>query len=343
MTRVLLLGYYGFGNFGDDLFNDALVSLLGEQDRRAAVTIPSSSSARARAFSAVPDRAARFWRSSGKPAGLFRNLVTHALVLRSDVIVFGGGSLFQSGARLRRRERLIDLARRFGKRVVAIGVSVGPAEPGQENRVAEVVRKLDGIGVRDRSSMEFCEAYGIERASFTGDLALGHVRPRAAAAQNRLGVALHGKRYQGALREKVRRLAREADEVLLLTLDPLHPGWIEAVRRDLMAEAPDVRVVETCYEGDTEATLEHIAHCRILVTSKLHGGITARALGVPFLLDEYHAKCTEFLRDIGWRVEVNGPEDAGEIEARWRSEIEPADFERMRALQLGFPILEKAA
>ena len=56
------------------------------------------------------------------------------------------------------------------------------------------------------------------------------------------------------------------------------------------------------YENPVES-LKVISACDMFFSVRLHGGISAYLLNVPFLLVEYHAKCKDFLDYIGFDVE----------------------------------------
>lgn len=48
----------------------------------------------------------------------------------------------------------------------------------------------------------------------------------------------------------------------------------------------------------TEEFLREMNTCNFILGSRLHSGIVAYALDIPFILIEYHSKCTEFLNTI---------------------------------------------
>jgi hypothetical protein len=58
-----------------------------------------------------------------------------------------------------------------------------------------------------------------------------------------------------------------------------------------------------------QAIVRAIASLNLLLTGRLHGALTAYQLGVPFILDEYHVKCADFLDDIGQVDALRVPAD----------------------------------
>ncbi|MFA7444679.1 MAG: polysaccharide pyruvyl transferase family protein, partial [Flavobacteriaceae bacterium] len=54
------------------------------------------------------------------------------------------------------------------------------------------------------------------------------------------------------------------------------------------------------YLGDTFKTWKEIKTCDFMLSTRLHASIFSCYADVPFMLVEYHRKCTDFLNDIGY-------------------------------------------
>src|SRR2546426_4023808 len=83
MSRVVLSGYYGFNNLGDEAVLAATVDAL--RARRPDVEIA--------VLSGTPRETGRAFAVEGVPRGRMRDLVR--VLRRSDLFLTGGGSLFQ--------------------------------------------------------------------------------------------------------------------------------------------------------------------------------------------------------------------------------------------------------
>lgn len=334
MTRYLLIGYYGFRNFGDDLFNEALVDLIRGRFPGSKITIACSSSIRSRDVSFISPSRGSFWRSETALAALFRNIVLAYLVVRSDVVIIGGGSLFQSARPFDRLPLLIRFAKALGRKVLAIGVSVGPPKPGEELRVAKLVKGLDRVGVRDGASWDFCVSNNVASRVFTHDLAMGYICPRDHRRTRTLGVALHGDRYSGKFKSAILRLVELFDDIALFSLDAGSNDWVQKCIADILAVHPTAKFRVAEYTGDTGAVLDGLAECALLATSKLHGAIASWALGTPFLLDEYHPKCSAFLSEINWSNDLLAVPAV--LYEKWRDEVSGPVPDAVRSIQSDF-------
>lgn len=150
--RVVVSGYYGFGNTGDEAVLRGLITAL----RRAGsveITVLSGNPQETQALHGVEavDRysLAAIWKA-------FR---------RADLVISGGGGLLQDRTSARSSLyylAVIVLAAAAGKPVYVYGQGVGPLRRRWLRRAAgAVLRRARGIGVRDEASRELLEACGI--------------------------------------------------------------------------------------------------------------------------------------------------------------------------------------
>jgi polysaccharide pyruvyl transferase WcaK-like protein len=78
-----------------------------------------------------------------------------------------------------------------------------------------------------------------------------------------------------------------------------------------------------------------ISECSAFLTVRLHGAITAYLTDVPFVLYEYHRKCSDFVDDIRqadslrWPIEdPNGPDIAALLAHSPTPSLAPSDYAR---------------
>ena len=57
------------------------------------------------------------------------------------------------------------------------------------------------------------------------------------------------------------------------------------------------------YFGNVEKTWDAISKCNLMISTRLHASIFACYANVPFILIEYHKKCSDFLNDVGQQEE----------------------------------------
>lgn len=150
--EVTLCGYYGFGNLGDELIAEGLVSLLEKngvaRDRIALLSASGEAPEGVRTF----DR----WR----PDHVF------AALRASKILLLGGGGLFQDSTSIRSclyYWGVVRMALVAGCVPWAFGQSVGPLSSSLASALARnAIGLCRARGVRDRGSMDMLSGWGLD-------------------------------------------------------------------------------------------------------------------------------------------------------------------------------------
>lgn len=349
MKSVIFTGYYGMRNYGDDLFG--VVSAYGARTwwpQFEPTILAPRIAGQSERFSVPGFVSADRYASEGAAGKLIRTFFSAKELLGGGKLVFSGGSLFSSN-----RSRIMDLAERVskasGRRFAAIGVSIGPFDSrASEEAVIAFLRRFEYVSVRDRASYELLQGYGLDgRIALGRDLAglmpaLAGPAARPPRERKVLGYSpcLIGGRPETTRRidelfvEAVRRRPDVEVKVFSLNSHPAH-GDTERSRHvhARLAEAGvSAERIEYAQAG-VLATWREIGACDAMVSVRLHGAITAYLCGVPFVLFEYHKKCTDFLDDIG----QPHPLRAGTDEAALAG-LAAGDFDRQLDALLGSPL-----
>lgn len=150
--KVVLSGYYGFDNFGDD----AILAVLCEKLKTLGADIT--------VFSANPDKTAK-----GYGVGSVRNFDIKNVVktlFKSDVLISGGGSLLQDVTSLKSLiyySGIIFLGLLFRKQVLIFAQGIGPLNRSISRQIVfSLLKRVNYISVRDEKSLEFLNANGIK-------------------------------------------------------------------------------------------------------------------------------------------------------------------------------------
>lgn len=275
--RLLLSGYYGFGNLGDEAILAGLVgALLG---RGHEVTV----------LSADPVGTAR----QHGVAAAHRTRGFIGALLRSDAMVSGGGGLLQditSTRSLTYYLATIRLARLLGKRVAVYGQSLGPLTDEGKRRV---VRALAGVPAfwRDEPSRDLARELGVDDRA-TADAAL-LLAPDDPTGPDRSGPVLLVPRaghppYNEALGQLARSLAEQG---VPLAAVALHSGHDDQEVAALVRAAPAIEVMQARTPAEL---LERLPSMSYVVSARLHGCVLAAAAGVGFAALSYDPKVAGF-------------------------------------------------
>ena len=163
MYNILISGYYGFDNIGDESILRTLVTSLRERIPDCSLTVLSH------------DPAATREKYGVEAVERMPPLAIARAVRRCDMLISGGGSLLQdvtSSKSLHYYLAIIRFAQLLGKKVFIYSQGIGPIEKDADRRAtARALRRADGIVVRDERSAALLAEIGVpaERVVITAD------------------------------------------------------------------------------------------------------------------------------------------------------------------------------
>ena len=307
MYNILISGYYGFDNIGDESILRTLIMSLREKIPDCRLTVLSHNPASTREKYGV-EAVERM-----SPGAILR------AVRQCDMLISGGGSLLQdvtSSKSIHYYLFIIRLAKLLGKKVFIYSQGIGPIDHAFNRRAtARALKKADGIVVRDERSAKLLEQIGLpqERIVITADPVIRMKRPDRTVGREilaRAGIKKDGRLTVGwAIREKNRDSAfvREITECIRWLRENydaesvLIPFHYEEDREVCSVIAERTNGAAKCLSEKylSEDMLSIIGNMDVLVGVRLHSMIYAAIMGVPIIGVSYDPKCTAFLNSVG--------------------------------------------
>ncbi|MFP4697080.1 MAG: polysaccharide pyruvyl transferase CsaB [Eubacteriales bacterium] len=155
MIKVLISGYLGFNNSGDESILQAINNSIKEEKMPIEIT----------ALSSNPKKTAKNHKikslHSFNPFSILRGII------RSDIILSGGGNLLQdktSSRSLWYYLLIILFGKIFGKKVMLYSNGVGPLSKKLNIKLVRwIINKVDIITLRETLSKEMLETIGVNR------------------------------------------------------------------------------------------------------------------------------------------------------------------------------------
>lgn len=318
MSRIVLSGYYGFGNIGDEAILFSIIKELRRKERKIEIVVLSGS----------PEETSKSYKVDTVKRWNFFQVLCE--LIKADLLISGGGSLLQDIKGLRSilyYLGIILLAKLLGKPVFFYAQGVGPVQSYLGKVLVRlVINMVDEITVRDRDSKEFLAELGVRRSVWvTADPVLGlkveelhrdaggkllkrtGIDPGAELEKPIVAFAIRDwkglQEYKKAIARVADDLVRQGWQVLLL---PMHfPTDVAACREleNIMEEESKV-LKEKC---SVEEMMGVFTYLELVVGVRLHALILAAVAGVPFVAVSYDPKIDAFLKEM----EVAG---AGKIE-----------------------------
>ncbi|MBQ9112259.1 MAG: polysaccharide pyruvyl transferase family protein [Clostridia bacterium] len=301
---VLLCGYYGFGNMGDDLLLTSAVKRAGEKFPRMPVVALTSGGWRdSRKFGIVCVR-------RSDPFSVM------SAINKAEVVVFGGGTLLQNSTSRRSLWYylfILRYAKRKGKRVELWGNGIGEIFGERARRMtASALSRCDYLGMRERESAilarELMVEYGMRMPymELEADLAMGHppTGGRGDYILSRLGVSSDARTAVIALRgiEKRGYMASLEKWISALVCEGIKPVFIAMYpTEDMEVSRRICRNVGgvLAYPVSAADAVSLMKHSCMVCGMRYHALVLAQLSGTPFIGFGGESKIRSFCRSHG--------------------------------------------
>jgi hypothetical protein len=288
--NLLLCGYYGYRNWGDEAALVVLVERLRQMQGAHLV-----------ALSGYPPFTQRLTGIEAVPRTDWRRV--RRAIQQSDALILGGGSLLQDATSLRSLLYyllLIHWGLRAHGRVWLVGQGMGPFRRRMSRLlVRQVLRRVPFISVRDEGSATLLKHIGVcARPSASTPTSLGRCRRALPISKCHLIAPVWGLRLAHGAIYPCRRCSSRCAAVSLRRAGCPCSSRCRRAKTDRSAK----RLRKPCRERQgvlppVAPPPEHPAQLlglmgqlRAMVSMRLHGAIFAAAQGVPLLCLPYDPK-----------------------------------------------------
>lgn len=329
--RVVMSGYYGFGNAGDDAILDSIQQAIRAASDDVSVTVLSKD----------PEQTRRQYGLDAIPR--FRLLRVFFELRRGDALLSGGGSLLQDTTSTRSLLyylTVIRCARWLHKPVMLYANGIGPVRrPANRRRVKQAVERAALVTLRDHASAAELRQMGVTRpVQVTADPVF-HLEPAGPERSDRLCAASGLPEGRPFVAVSVRDWNGVEDFTLQLA------GLCDHLRREhglevlflLMQRSQDREITARVRAGMEEPSYVLDALCtprelmgvlgmaKLCLAMRLHTLIFAARMAVPAMGLVYDPKVASFLEELDLPA-------AGDVErfdgreARRRADALMADY-----------------
>ncbi len=282
--NILLFGYYGEGNFGDELILENLKNYLSKRFNLGILTSNKNYYKDLISFHKF------------NPFEILKGLNW------ADIVIGGGGGIFQDKTSFRSfLYYILILWISFLKRkkIYLIGQSFSPFRYFISRFLIKFSLLLcEEIYLRDNFSLNFLNSIGIpkEKLSIIPDIAFltELVRPKI----ERGYVGVNFRSWKGininSLEDILENLKKNEKVIFFSFQDSSDLRLFN----NLSQKAKNGIEIVSCYDKNF---IEKFCSCKYFVGMRLHSLILASILGIPFLGLSYDEKIEAYLEDLGWR------------------------------------------
>ncbi len=260
--KILLAGYYGYDNLGDELLCETVKEIVLPYAEKLEIL----------------DRRSR---------GFFYSL---QLIIACDVLIFGGGSLLQdiSGRGLTVLYYVFYAltAKFFKKKVFFIGQGIGPVTRKFNYwLVKKCLRQVDYLTVRNKESAAFLMALNVKNFKIYNDLFYAYknkkIKETVLKENKKISVVFSFRPLNKDYHQQMHRIMKkisEAMKYISIKVVPMHKAYDE----NFLSCLEDISGIEVL-KYDREKIFSVIAAADIVVGMRYHFLLLAAKLNIPFI------------------------------------------------------------
>ncbi len=299
MATILLAGYFGSGNLGDDAILQGYVQGMRSEGMDEDFEVLSGS----------PDFTQRYY---NLPSYERKNSkAVNEAITNCDMLVFPGGSIFQdatSAKSVAYYRELVVRAKKAGKKVLLLGQGVGPLTSFFGKRLAvEAFKAADVVSVRDPASLATLNSLGVTRPiQVTADSAFLLPPPPentgdvfGVAGMRSIGIS---PRPYGKTKETVTLfsdlcglLFRAQMVPVLIEMDRVEDGLlIDEIEKKAGGRISHIKKIDVASTAQIR-----LARMDGLIAMRLHAALLASTVGVAPYIVSYDPKTSAFAKLLG--------------------------------------------
>lgn len=308
MNKVVISGFYGFHNIGDEAILKTLTQQLRKLDPKVEITVLSHS---------PEETMSKFGVKAINRRDAFK--VFNA-IRKSKILLSGGGSLLQDDTSARSIHYYLAILRMglfLKKKVFLISNGIGPIiRESNKKHVAKVLNKVNHTTVRDDNSRQLLEDIGVNpsKISVSADLVIAmDLQPKEVGekiltdlgiiddSRKRLAIAIRQKDFRTEeKRAQLIKLANVLAEKYSVIFIPFYYKNDTKIYEDIHAYT-DAHVYYINEKYNSDEFMSILQNLDMLVGSRLHSLIFSLVAEIPFVGISYDPKIENFLEMISMK------------------------------------------
>lgn len=303
----LITGYYGFKNFGDDLFVAVMENYCTANNINYHIELSNN--------------------------GKFSKFVTRIFKIdESSSITLAGGSILGNvgGLSVRNFEKIIHNFKK--NKYSAIGVGLHNSD----NIDVGLIAKMGFIGIRSKKDYNIVKKLN-SQCYYTSDLAYAYdIKEIKNNKKKSLGIIITEVGFLGSNIHNLDKIMHSIkdffDKDIVINVYIFQSIMPQDITLGNLICSKINEYDYTCevfIHETVEKTICSLSKNLFIISDRLHGAILSHKLNIPFLMSVHHEKCKDFLTDINYSID----------EANLKF-ISPFSFEKAINYSLNLGIIE---
>lgn len=292
--RVVISGYYGFKNIGDEAILKAIISSLKEESKDIEITVLSNNPKETTILHNV------------KSINRWDFMQIYKELKSSDGLISGGGSLIQdvtSSRSIVYYTFIIALAKFAKKPVVVYAQGIGPINKIINRKITKYfLNKVEYISLRDKESSDLIKSIGVNKSfDIVPDPVMGLDSKFIEQYNTNKDYIIISVRDWKSKNNYLKQIANACNYFLNsgieIKLIPMHGKEDEKTSKKL-ADMIDGNIEILAYDMDINERMKYIKNAKIMIGMRLHALIFAGNLGTPMIGISYDPKIDSYLKTV---------------------------------------------
>lgn len=336
--KVVISGYYGFHNVGDEAILFSMINALKAYDPHIEITVLSND----------PEY-------TMKTYGVFAvnrwdiKQVANA-IKQSDGLISGGGSLLQDKTGIKSiiyYTGVMFLANFYKKKLFIYAQGIGPIDRKMGQRLTKIaLNRAEAITVRDGASRNFLQQIGVKKEiDIVPDPVLGivaddfHCRWMNEQAFSKRVIAISVRDWESSFPFEQPLIMALRDIIKLgyeLVFLPMHGKLDEHASKRIVEQLDETHCYIAPHDLSIEEKIALLKQCDLTIGMRLHALIFSAVVGTPFLALSYDPKIDAFAKQMDQPVVANVNEkwSADDLVASFKKHIDHLDEEKEKVMDL---------
>lgn len=343
--RIVLSGYYGFDNVGDEAILYSIIQALREEDATTQITVLSNQ----------PSKTEHTYGVDAVNRWSMKEIMS--TLKQADGLISGGGSLLQDETGFRSipyYTGIMKMAQMQRKPVFVYAQGMGPINKGYNRQIVKHVLKRTQITVRDQASQDLLRTIGLKNnIEIVPDPVLGISLQQQqsdwwetqAFQAPVMTVSVRDWNSPVNFKEKIAKsLDQAANHGAAIVFVPMHGEHDDHTSREVAG-----MMTQKSYVAPFDATIDEkitiIGKSNLLVGMRLHALIFSSVMETPFIALSYDPKIDAFAHISGQPVAGHVNENSWDESSLYQlitDKLEHEQEEITRLREKVLPLRQKA-
>lgn len=323
IKKALIVGWHNSENTGDDAMLQVIIHILNQHfDLTEVDLLVSSRNKHLEDLYGIKINPIYIFDNKFNIQKRINSYLKNKAAEKTDLMIFGGGSIFHSHNSINWKKKMLDIAREKNPNMLALALSVslGPFKSERAEKLCSVyLSDLNGLIVRDKPSFEIANSCNLNyKPLLMNDFATflqesdTSIDNDVSIEDGLLGVSINkhpdGEKETDKLLKEVAKSINKLHENRLISKlqlynfcgDSKHGDQKYNSKLKYYLKDSSLNITVFKYNSSPSSFINSIKRCQVFLGMRLHSQIYSYIAKTNYVPIIYHRKCNDFNKMIGF-------------------------------------------